>query len=89
MNAPAVHEVTPRRKGIRRGVYLLPRNPEVIVERGKTHEGTRGFEWVVLPVYTAGYVGILVVSGLDGRFGWSSLGLLWATVGCLSPARGR
>ena len=24
MNAPAVHEVTPRRKGIRRGVYLLP-----------------------------------------------------------------
>lgn len=73
---------------IANGVYLLPRNPEVIVERGKTHEGTRGFEWVVLPVYTAGYVGILVVSGLDGRFGWSSLGLLWAAVGLALMAVG-
>ncbi len=61
--------------------YLLPRNPEIIVERGKAHEGTRGFEWVVLPLYTAGYIGILAVAGLDARFGWSPLAPAWAAAG--------
>lgn len=69
-------------------IYLLPRNPEVIVERGKTHEGTRTFEWVVLPLYAGGYVALLAVAGLDARLAWSPLAPAWAAVGFALMAAG-
>lgn len=62
-------------------VYILPRNPEIIVERGKRHEGTAGFDKVVIAFYAAFYVALLVVAGLDARFGWSQLAPAWAIVG--------
>jgi protein-S-isoprenylcysteine O-methyltransferase Ste14 len=71
------------------GVYLLPRNPEVIVERGKRHEGTKAFEKVVLPVYGLSYVAQLVVAALDaGRFHWAPLAPWWAGVGFVLMALG-
>lgn len=69
-------------------IYLLPRNPEIIVERGKGHQGTRGFDWVVLGFYTAGYLAMLVVAGLDVRFGWAPLAPAWAALGLALMAAG-
>jgi len=66
------------------GVYVLPRNPEVIVERGRRHGGTRRFDVVLGVVMTVTYLGVLVVAGLDaGRFGWTDLGPLVAVVGAV------
>jgi len=74
---------------IANGLYLLPRNPEIIVERGKQHEGTAVFDKVVLVFYTGSYVALLVVGALDaGRFGWAPLGLPWAFVGALMTVLG-
>lgn len=66
------------------GVYLIPRNPEIIVERSKVHEGTAGFDKVVMTFYALSYVAVLVVAGLDaGRFGWAPLGYPWMALGAV------
>ncbi|MFZ0161729.1 MAG: isoprenylcysteine carboxylmethyltransferase family protein [Kineosporiaceae bacterium] len=65
-------------------VYVLPRNPEVIVERGRRHTGTRSFDTVVMSGYTLLYVALFVVAGLDaGRLHWAPLGGGWAVLGAL------
>lgn len=62
--------------------YLLPRNPEVIVERGRRHTGTRTFDSVIMSVYTAFYLALLVLAGLDAqRWDWAPLGWGWAVAG--------
>jgi protein-S-isoprenylcysteine O-methyltransferase Ste14 len=64
------------------GAYVLPRNPELIVERGRRHAGTRTFDTVVTSVYTVFYLGLFVVAGLDAqRFGWAPLSWGWAVLG--------
>jgi protein-S-isoprenylcysteine O-methyltransferase Ste14 len=66
------------------GAYVLPRNPEIIVERGRRHRGNRAFDRVVLAGYSTCYLGLLVVAGLDARRpGPSSLGIGWAWVGAV------
>ena len=68
-------------------VYVYPRNPEIIVERGKSHEGTRGWDWVVLLFYTGFLIAMLVVAGLDaGRYHWSPLAPAWAALGVVAMA---
>jgi protein-S-isoprenylcysteine O-methyltransferase Ste14 len=69
-------------------IYLLPRNPEIVVERGKRHEGTRGFDKVVLVFYTLSYLAVLVVAGLDARFAWAPLSPWWAAPGFALMALG-
>jgi protein-S-isoprenylcysteine O-methyltransferase Ste14 len=65
-------------------VYVLPRNPEVIVERGRRHTGTKSFDTIVMSVYTLFYVALLVVAGLDaGRLHWAPVGGGWAVLGAL------
>jgi len=65
-------------------VYVLPRNPEIIAERGRRHHGTRSFDTVVMSVYTLFYVALFVVAGLDaGRLHWAPLGAGWAVFGAL------
>ncbi len=65
-------------------VYILPRNPEIIAERGKLHKGTARFDKVFLALYTATLAATLVVGGLDAvRFGWAPLGPAWILPGAL------
>jgi protein-S-isoprenylcysteine O-methyltransferase Ste14 len=64
------------------GIFVLPRCPEVVAERGKTHEGTAGFDKVLLILYGVAYVAQLVVGALDaGRYHWAPLGLGWSFAG--------
>jgi protein-S-isoprenylcysteine O-methyltransferase Ste14 len=66
------------------GAYVLPRNPEVIAERGRRHTGTRSFDPIVMSVYTLCYLALFVVAGLDaGRLHWAPLDAWWAVVGAL------
>jgi len=51
---------------------LLPGGKELIEERSRILENTRGWDRVVAVFYTIFGLGILVVAGLDWRFGWSS-----------------
>jgi protein-S-isoprenylcysteine O-methyltransferase Ste14 len=64
--------------------YVLPRNPEIIAERGRRHSGTRSFDTVVMSVYSLFYLALFVVAGLDaGRLRWAPLGAGWAMLGAL------
>jgi protein-S-isoprenylcysteine O-methyltransferase Ste14 len=53
-------------------LVLIPRSPELLIERVRIHQGTKGWDRVLLRV-AAGYLPMAswVVSGLDVRFGWS------------------
>ena len=65
------------------GLYVLPRNPEVIVERGRRHTGTRRSDTAVMLGYTACYLAVFVVAGLDRRYGWAPLALGWVLSGAV------
>lgn len=67
---------------------VLPRNPEVIAERGRRHEGTKRFDVVVGAVYFVGFLAVPIVAGLDHRWGWSTLpaGLVWLGLGLVALA---
>jgi protein-S-isoprenylcysteine O-methyltransferase Ste14 len=59
---------------IANGVVLLLTNPEIVEERGRRHEGTKGFDRLVSAAIVPGYLGLPLVAGLDAvRFGWTSL----------------
>lgn len=69
--------------------YVLPRNPEIIAERGKLHKGTARFDKLLIAVYAATVAAIIVVAGLDAvRFGWAPLGPAWILPGALLTALG-
>jgi protein-S-isoprenylcysteine O-methyltransferase Ste14 len=67
-------------------VLLLPRDPELVAERGQVKENAKGWDKVLTSLYTLCALGILAVSGLDRRFEWSpqiSAGFQWAGVGVM------
>lgn len=75
--------------GAANGAYVLPRNPEIVVERGRRHEGTRGFDKIVLALSALLLVATFVVAGLDARrFGWAPLDPLWVVPGLVLMAAG-
>jgi protein-S-isoprenylcysteine O-methyltransferase Ste14 len=53
-------------------LVLLPKSPELLVERAKIQEGTKGWDQVLVRL-AAAYLPMAawIVSGLDDRFGWS------------------
>jgi len=53
-------------------LVLLPKNPELLVERNRIQEGTKGWDQVLVRL-AAVYLPMSawIVSGLDDRFGWS------------------
>jgi protein-S-isoprenylcysteine O-methyltransferase Ste14 len=71
------------------GIYVIPRNPEVVVERGRPHEGTRSFDKVLLALCTLLLMATYLVAGLDARrFGWAPLDPIWAAPGFALMALG-
>jgi protein-S-isoprenylcysteine O-methyltransferase Ste14 len=64
------------------GIYVLPRNPEIVAERARRHEGTRRFDRVISSLAAVVYLSMFVVAGLDaGRFRWAVLDWPWVVVG--------
>lgn len=50
---------------------LLPRSPEMIAERGQAKAGTKAWDKRVSTAFGLFSLSILVVAGLDKRFGWT------------------
>lgn len=56
------------------GLYALPRNPALIAERGRMHQGTRSFDKVFAVVFSLALLSVYGVAGLDGgRYLWAPL----------------
>jgi protein-S-isoprenylcysteine O-methyltransferase Ste14 len=54
-------------------MVLLPRRPDMLAERSKVREGTKGWDRVLAPaIVIFGTLTVLVTAGLDARFGWSA-----------------
>ncbi len=54
-------------------VLLVPRHPDLIVERSGLHEGTKKWDLFLAPVMAYGTVITGLIAALDVRFGWSVL----------------
>lgn len=66
------------------GVWVLPRNPEVVAARGRLHRDTAPFDKVLVPVYSLCSGAVYAVGALDaGRFAWAPLGWPWSIAGAL------
>lgn len=52
-------------------LVLLPRDPELIAERGRVAENAKGWDRLIAVLYTLCSLTILAVAGLDARFGWT------------------
>ncbi len=53
-------------------IVILPRNPDLIAERGQIKENAKSWDKTISALYAGCSLGILVVAGLDQRFSWSS-----------------
>jgi protein-S-isoprenylcysteine O-methyltransferase Ste14 len=60
-------------------IVLIPRQPDMLDERSKVREGTKGYDRFLAPaIVLFGTLAVLITAGLDDRFGWSmnaSIGL--------------
>jgi len=54
-------------------VWSLRNNPDLLNERGKVAENTKAWDKIILTLYTLLLLAMMVVAGLDRRFGWSSM----------------
>ncbi|MDH5174368.1 MAG: isoprenylcysteine carboxylmethyltransferase family protein [Elusimicrobiota bacterium] len=52
-------------------LIILPKNPELIAERGQIKENTKDWDRVLIKLFTPVWGSTFVVAGLDVRFGWS------------------
>ena len=56
------------------GLYVARRNPDLINERGRIGKSAKGWDKVVMILYTLTMFGFCVVAGLDAvRFGWTTM----------------
>jgi protein-S-isoprenylcysteine O-methyltransferase Ste14 len=70
-------------------LILLPGGKELVEERGRILQNSRGWDRVVVIFYSLFGLGILLVAGLDKRFGWTpSLGLVVQASGWVVMALG-
>lgn len=61
-------------------LYVLPRNPAAINERGRASVGQKPWDRVIVRVYAPLSLGVYVVAGLDARFGWTGPLPVWVQV---------
>ncbi|HSL46963.1 MAG TPA: isoprenylcysteine carboxylmethyltransferase family protein [Anaerolineales bacterium] len=53
-------------------IVLIPRQAEMLSERSKVREGTKGWDRVLAPaIVIVGTLAVLTTAALDARFGWS------------------
>ena len=64
-------------ESIRTG-YIRRKNPDLLARRGKIGSGTKTWDIFLLGFFSLAYLGILAVSALDKRYGWSEMSYwLW------------
>jgi protein-S-isoprenylcysteine O-methyltransferase Ste14 len=73
-------------------IILVPRNPDLLVERGKgiRTEGVKTWDRWIAPI-AAGVMPVLswILAGLDVRFGWTgAIAVTWHILGMLGMAAG-
>jgi protein-S-isoprenylcysteine O-methyltransferase Ste14 len=59
---------------------LLPNHKELVEERSQVGEGAKGWDRVIGTIGTAGGLLILILAGLDERFGWAGSLPLWVQI---------
>jgi protein-S-isoprenylcysteine O-methyltransferase Ste14 len=69
-------------------VFVLRGDPELIAERAETKENTKGWDKAVMAAVTITTLLMLVVAGLDVRFGWSSVPPAVSAIGLLLVVAG-
>jgi protein-S-isoprenylcysteine O-methyltransferase Ste14 len=52
-------------------LVVLPRNPEMVAERGRTNGDTKSWDRTLTRLALIPTLGTLIVAGLDARYGWS------------------
>ena len=62
-------------------VYIIRKNANIINKRGQKQEGTKSWDKVFGLVYGVAILLFPIVAGLDYRFGWSAMALVWQIVG--------
>ncbi|MGE5141507.1 MAG: methyltransferase family protein [Rudaea sp.] len=63
-------------------ILSLRSNPDVINERGKIARNSRGWDLVIVTLYSILLVAQVILAGLDaGRFGWSRMPLTFELLG--------
>lgn len=69
-------------------LFLLRRDPALIAERAETKENTKGWDKLLTRGITLLTLLILVVAGLDVRFGWSRVPVAVTVAGLLAIVAG-
>jgi protein-S-isoprenylcysteine O-methyltransferase Ste14 len=65
-------------------LILIKHNPGLINERAKERGNTKSWDKVILSLYLLiGFLGTHIVAGLDSRFAWSSLDMIYMIPGAL------
>ena len=73
-----------------RVLVILPKDPELIAERGQTKEDTKGWDKLLSIIIGIPTLGTYIAAGLDMRFGWSpQLFLVTQLVGLALVALGQ
>ena len=54
-------------------LYVLRHNPQAINERGRPAEGQKRWDKIIIAIYAPLAISVYIISGLDYRFGWSTL----------------
>ena len=70
------------------GIYVFNKNPQAINERGRPAEGQKGWDKWIMAAYLPLSIGVYVVSGLDARFGWSTVPLWLHIIGAVISLAG-
>jgi protein-S-isoprenylcysteine O-methyltransferase Ste14 len=63
------------------GIWSIRNNPDLINERGRVAENTKGWDKILLTLYTLSFFALMVTAGLDARFRWSSVPLGFKVAG--------
>jgi protein-S-isoprenylcysteine O-methyltransferase Ste14 len=54
-------------------LVLIPRRPDMLAERSRVREGTKGWDRFLAPaIVIVGALAVLITAGLDVRFGWTA-----------------
>jgi len=57
------------------GAWMLRHDPGLINERGRVAENVKGWDKIIVTIYSVRLFGMVAAAGLDARFGWSSVPL--------------
>jgi protein-S-isoprenylcysteine O-methyltransferase Ste14 len=69
-------------------IWAVRKNPGLINERGRIGQNTKGWDKILMGIYTLLLIGLLVTAGFDARFHWSSVPVWMQVVGGVMLALG-